>query len=177
MKIAINLLPSEFTQAEVKKAKFYKVQTVGVAVILLMVFLSSLSVALRILQNQNIKNVQTQVSAAQQKISELKDTQESILLLNNRLITISQYLGVLSKQTAMFALLDKLIPPQVFISSISVDKLGNVIILGLVPDSTTLDNLVNNLTVGSSLIKQVSVDTISRGKDGIYRISLKIEPN
>ena len=52
MKIAINLLPIEFTEQEVKRAKFIKIQTIGVFVILLMVFLSSLSVALVILQSQ-----------------------------------------------------------------------------------------------------------------------------
>lgn len=180
MKIAINLLPPEFTQAEVKRAKFYKIQAAGMAIVLLMVFLSSLSVALRILQSQNVKNVQTVVSAQEQKIEGLKETQVSLLLLKNRLTTISQYLGTSSKQTAMYELLDKLIPSSVSINSVSVDKTGAVSLLSLIPDSITLDNMVNNLTdktLSNNQIKQVSLDTISRGKDGFYRVSLKIVPN
>lgn len=176
--IAINLLPIEFTQAEVKRAKFYKVQAIGVAIILAMVFLSSLSVALRILQSQNIKGVQTQVSASEQKISQLKDKQASLLLLKNRLGTIEKYLSLPSKQTENFKLLDKLIPPSVSISSVSVDKSGSINILGLVPDSTTLSNLIDNLTDkdrNNNLIKQVSLDTVSRGRDGVYRVSLTIK--
>ncbi len=179
MKIAINLLPIEFTQAEVKRSKFLKVQTIGVAVILLMVFLSSLSVALRILQSQSIKNVQTQVSASEQKISGLKDRQVSLLLIKNRLSVINQYLGNSSKQTTMFILLDKLLPPGVSISSTTIDKSGQISLLTLIPNSLTLDTMINNLTdktQNQGQISQVSIDSISRGKDGVYRVSLKIKP-
>lgn len=180
MKIAINLLPIEFTEAEVKRAKFIKIQTIGVAVILVMVFLSSLSVSLRILQSQSIKSVQTQVSATEQKISDLKDRQVSLLLIKNRLAVINQYLGNSSKQTAMFILLDKLLPPSISINSTTVDKDGGILILALIPDSLALDNLMNNLTdktKNESQIKEVALDSISRGKDGVYRVSLKIKPN
>ena len=178
MKIAINLLPIEFTQAELKRTKFYKIQAIGVIVILLMLFLASLSVALRILQSQNIKGVQTQVSAQEDKISQLKVRQASLLLLKNRLTTISQYLNIPSKSTTMFQLLDKLIPASVSINSATVDKSGNVIIAGLVPDSQTLDDMITALTDkdNASSIKEVSLDTISRGRDGVYRVSLNIKP-
>ncbi len=179
MKIAINLLPLEFTQAELKRAKFYKVQTIGVGVILLMVFLSSLSVALRILQSQSIKGVQTQVSAQEQKIEGLKDRQVSLLLIKNRLSVINQFLANPSKQAGMFLLLDKLIPSSASINSTTIDKNGEVSILALLPDSQSLDNMINNLTdkdQNGGQISQVSIDSISRGKDGIYRVSLKIKP-
>lgn len=179
MKIAINLLPVEFTQAEVKRARFVKIQTIGIGVILLMVFLSSLSVALRILQSQNIKVIQTQVDAVEQKISDLKDKQLSLLLIKNRLAVINKYLNNPSKQTTMLLLLDKLIPPSVSVNSTSIDKSGEVSILALIPDSTILDNMITNLTdktINEGKIVEVLVDSISRGKDGVYRISLKIKP-
>lgn len=180
MKIAINLLPIEFTQAEVKRAKFIKIQTIGVAAILLMVFLSSLSVTLRILQSQNIKSVQTQVSASEQKISNLKDKQISLLLIKNRLAVINQYLGNSSKQTAMFILLERLIPSSISINSAIIGKSGDISILALIPDSLTLDNMINNLTdktQNEGQIRQVSIDSVSRGKDGVYRVSLNIKPS
>lgn len=180
MKIAINLLPIEFTQSEVKRTKFIKIQAIGVGVVLLMVFLSSLSVALRILQSQNIKNVQTRVLASEEKISGFKDKQASLLLIKNRLAVISQYLDSPSKQTTMFILLNKLLPVNVAINSTAVGKSGEVSILALVPDSSTLDNLINALTdktTNLGLISQVSLDSISRGRDGIYRVSLRIKPS
>ena len=179
MKIAINLLPVEFTQQEAKRARFYRVQTIGVSVILLVVFLSSLSVALRILQSQNIKGIQTQVSASEQKVSDRKDIQASLLLLKNRLITIDQYLNSTSKQTQMYQLLDQLIPQGVLINSISVNKSGETIILAQVADSPTLDSLVDsfiNKQSNEDKISQVALDTLSRGRDGVFRITMKIKP-
>lgn len=176
--IAINLLPVEFTESEIKRAKFYKVQAVGIAVILAMVFLSSLSVALRILQSQNMKGIQNQVSASEQKIQQLKSKQVSLLILKNRLTTIDKYLSFPSKQTENFKLLDRLIPASISISSVNVDKSGSITILGLVPDSTVLGNLIDNLTdkeKNGNLIKQVSIDTLSRGRDSLYRVSLTIK--
>lgn len=178
MKLAINLLPVEFTQAEAKRTKFYKVQFIGVMVILLMVFLASLSVALRILQSQNIKGVKAQVSAQEEKIEGLKDRQASILLLKNRLVAISQYLGVPSKQSTMFLLLDRLIPSSVFITSVNVEKGGDIVMLAVAPDSETLNIMLTNLTdkeSNNNLIKEVNIDNISRGRDGNYRISFSVK--
>ena len=53
--ISINLLPKEFTAEEIKQGKFYKIQAVGISVILLMVFLSVLTISLRIFQSSKIR--------------------------------------------------------------------------------------------------------------------------
>lgn len=180
MQISINLLPFEFTQAEHKRTKFYKVQALGVAVILMMVFLSSLSVALRILQSQNIKGVQSRVSAEEQKIEGLKDRQASLLLIKNRLAVIDQFLGNPSKQADMFLLLDKLIPATASINSTTINKNGEVSMLMLIPDTQILDNITDNLLDlenNKGQIRQISIESISRGRDGVYRISLKIKPS
>ena len=60
-KLSINLLPVEFTAEEVKRAKFYKIQTLGVGIILFMIFLASITVSLRILQSHNINLVQAKM--------------------------------------------------------------------------------------------------------------------
>lgn len=177
--ISINLLPIEYTQTTLKQAKFYKVQALGIVIILLMVFLSSLSVVLRVLQNQNIKGVTSEVSAQEQKITSLKDKQVSLLLLQNRLQVINQYLGISSKQVRLYQLLDKLLPQTVIINSVSVDKTGQIVISALMPDSLILDDTLNNLVdkqMSDNMISQVSIDNISRGKDGVYRVSLTIKP-
>ena len=179
MKIAINLLPIEFRAQQIRSASFYKIQAFGVTIILVMIFLSVLVVALRFLQSQNILQIQNRVSAEEQKISDLKNTQGSLLLLKNRIITISQYLGTASKQAQMYQLITTLLPESFSVSSISVGKDGEILISGVVPDSSSLDNVISNLTSQSSnqdKISQISLDTISRGRDGVYRLSLKIKP-
>lgn len=172
MKISINLLPPEITAVQLKKAKFYKVQAIGVAIILTTVFLTSLTLALRIFQSRNIVLYQTKLARAQQKILDLKDTQASLFLLKNRLATINQYLGVSSEQSSMYQLLDKLIPTSIVINAVTVNKSGEAVLLALAPDAVSLDVLMSNLT-----FSQVSVESLNRGRDGIYRVSLKIKPN
>ncbi len=178
-KISINLLPSEIIVRELKKAKFYKIQLTGIVVILTMIFLASLTVALRILQSHNITEVQAQFNQTEQKVSDLKSTQASLFLLKDRLAVIDKYLGVSSKQSAVYKLLDKLIPSTVIINAITVNKSNEVVLLALAPDSVSLDNLMNNLTTkekNEGNISQVSVESLNRGKDGFYRISFKIKP-
>lgn len=178
-KIAIDLLPLEFRAEEVKKAKFVKIQTIGVSIILLMVFLSSLTIALRILQTKQISLVQAQLNQSENRINNQKTTQASLVLLKNRLTTINQYLGTDSKQSQMYKLIAKLLPSAVTISSISVSKEGEVVILATAANGEALDALINNLTSANSnqgKIKEVSAETINRGKDGIYRLTFKIMP-
>ncbi len=177
-KISINLLPSEIMARELKEAKFYKLQFVGIGVVLVMVFLASLTLALRILQNHNIAVIQATVTQEGQKVSDLKDTQVSLLLLKNRLSVIDQYLGIPSTQSMMYRLLDKLIPVSVSINAMSIDKAGTVTILATIPDSFVLDTLVSNLTnqeTNEGKISQVSIDALNRGRDGLYRVSFKIK--
>lgn len=170
-RLSINLLPAEYTVEEVKKTKFYKVQFISLAVVLVMTFLTSLTIALRILQSSNIRQVQAQLNDNEQRVSQLKDRQVSLFILKDRLTTINQYLGLSSKQAATFRLLDKLLPPQVAINTVSLDRLGEAFIVAVVPNSLILDNLVASLTS----VSKVSIESLNRGKDGVYRISLKVK--
>ncbi len=179
MKISINLLPPEIIEKEFKTASFYKIQFAGIAVILTMIFLASLTVALRILQSRNIVTVQAKLSQAEQKVDSLKSTQASLILLKDRLTVIDKYLGVSSKQSSMYKLIEKLIPPSVSINVITIDRFGDVVLLATVPDSDSLDILMNNLILrenNEGKINQVSLENFSRGRDGFYRISFKIKP-
>lgn len=171
-KISINLLPKEFTQEEVRKTKFYKIQAIGVGIILVMIFLSSLTVALRILQSQNIQSVQAQVSQSEQKVSDLKDRQAQLIILKDRLVTIHQYLGGSSQQAASFRAIDGLLPSTLSITSLAVTKTGEVLIVGVISDAISLDNFVTDLTT----VGPLSIENLTRGRDTLYRISLKIKP-
>lgn len=177
-KITINLLPPEITAQEKKKTKFYRIQTAGIAITLTMVFLTSLTIALRVLQSRNIAAAQESFDSAQQKVLELKNTQTSLFLLKDRLAAINQHWGVSSKQSTMYNLIDRLVPPSVVINAITIDKNGDAVFLALVPDSTTLDELIINLTTkenNDGKISQVSVDSLNRGRDGLYRVSFKVK--
>lgn len=179
-KIAINLLPLEFRDQEIKAAKFYRIKILGIALILLMILAASLIVALRFLQSRKISQIQDKLNQSEQKIPDLKDTQASLVLLKNRLAAINQYWQSPSKQALSYELISKLIPASVSISSMSVNNSGEVLISALAPDGISLDNVITNLTSQDSnqnKIKEVSLESANRGQDGIYRLSLKISPN
>lgn len=179
-KISINLLPSEIMARELKEAKFYKLQFAGIAIVLVMVFLASLTLALRILQNQSLAAIQATVAEEGQRVSDLKETQASLLLLKNRLNVINQYLGIPSAQSTMYELLEKLIPFSISVNALSIDKGKGVTILATAPDSFALDDLVNNLTnqeTNEGKISQISVEALNRGRAGFYRVSFKFVPN
>lgn len=178
-KIGINLLPEEFHTEELKRVKFYRIQTIGVATILFMVFLASLTIALRILQSQEIQQVKNSLTKSEQQISNLKTSQASLILLKNRLTTINQFLGTSSKQVQMYNLIEKLVPASVSINSISIDKAGEILILAVAPDGKSIDNFLVNLIspeTAQDKISQISIDSLNRGRDGIYRISFKVKP-
>lgn len=177
--LRINLLPPEIVAVELKRTKFYKVQTAGVVIILTMVFLASLTMALRILQSKNITEVSAQVTQAEQRVTGFKSTQASLILLKDRLKIINEYTGVSSKQSSMYKLIDQLTPSSVSVNAITVNRGGEVIFLALIPDKTNLDELINNLTAKENTegkISQVAVDSLNRGRDGLYRVSFKVKP-
>lgn len=179
-RISINLLPAEFLAEELRRVKFIKVQIIGIGVVLLMIFLASLTVALRILQSYNISQVQNKLGQVEEKVSSLKNKQASLILLKNRLSTIDTYLGTPSIQNTMYTLLERLIPQSIVVTSLSVDKEGNTTIITVVPDAQTLDNLMSNLIspdINEGKIKQVSIESLNRGRGGVYRLSFKIEVN
>ncbi len=178
-KLSIDLLPAEFKQAQSKRSKFYKIQSVGIAIIGIIAFLASLIIALRILQSQKILRLQNRAQEAEQKVSSLKTSQGYLLLLKNRLATINQYLGTSSKQAQMYNLVEKLLPPTVSISTISVSRNGEVSILATGNDGDSLDLFLNSLQskdINEDKIKEISMENLSRGRDNLYRLTINIKP-
>lgn len=176
--ISINLLPPEITAKELSQARFNKIQFSGIVIILTLVFLTSLTIALRILQSHNIAQYQVRMVQAEQKVTDLKNTQASLFLLKNRLVAIDQYYGISSKQSSMYELISKLVPTSVAISGLSIDKNGSVVLLALVPNFDSLEDLISSLTLkenNENKINEVSIDNFNRGKDGSYRIGLSIK--
>ena len=69
-------------------------------------------------------------------------------------------------------------PASAAVNTLSVDKSGDALILATIADGISLDNLINSLISKESnedKITGVSIESLSRAKDGTYRISLKIK--
>lgn len=179
-RISINLLPEEFRAEEVRRTKFYKVQFISISIVLFMIFLSILTVSLRILQNGHLQTAQVKVTNAEAKISSesLLTKQEQLLILKNRLTAINQYLATPSQQTEMYSLVNSLLPPGIVINAASVGSGGTVSISALTSDENTLDSLFADLLdkqKNEGKISQVSIEALSRGRDGVIRLSFRVE--
>lgn len=177
-RITINLLPEQFKVEVFKRAKFYKIQSIGIGLILMLIFLATLIVALRILQSQSLAQIQTKLTSREQRITDLKTTQASILLLKDRLTIINQYLGVPSKQVEIYEFVNKLLPSSITISSLSIDKSGNIALLVTSPNALSVDELIEILSAGEevrSRFASISLDGLNRGKDGVFRLNITIK--
>lgn len=178
-KISINLLPPEFTQEEVKRGKFYKIQTISISIVLFLIFISVVTLSLRIFQSNRIKVLQTQASEAETRVSAQSLRQAQLVLLKNRLNTIKEYLGTSSKQAEMFNLVDSLLPAGVSVGNVSVGRGGSVLISALAQNAQVLDKLFADLLdqeKNESKIAKVSIEALNRGRDGIYRVSFTVAP-
>lgn len=179
-KLSINLLPQEFRLEELKKVKFFKVQSIGVAVILFVALLASISVGLRFLQSQNITKIQEGLTKAEERVLSHKDVQGSLLLLKNRLSAVGKYLEVPTEGVYMYNLISKLVPSTVVINSMSINRNGEILVLAVSPNSADLEKMFDNLTsteTNEGKIKKVSIENLSRGRDGIFRLNFTVEPN
>lgn len=175
-KLSINLLPQEYLSEEVKKAKFYRVRLLSFSAIMLVVFFSAVALALGFLQSQNIKAVEARITEGEEKVTELVSRQTALLVIKNRLSTINQYLGVTSKQVSTYNLLEQVLPERIALSSLAIDKAGDASLVAVVPDGVTLDQLIADLTSRSDKIASVSLESLNRGRDESFRVSLKIKP-
>ena len=176
-KISINLLPAEFLVEEIKKSKFYKVQAIGIGVVLVLIFLSVVTVSLRILQSNRIKSTEVEVANAENRVTSFSSKQAQLILLKNRLEAINTHLGTSSKTVEMYNLLDSLIPPSISIGTISVGAEGKVLVSASTEDFGSIDNMFSdmlNVEKNEGKVSKVLVDNISRGRDGTYRLSFTV---
>lgn len=178
-KLTINLLPIEFTNTQKESDRFQKIQAICSYFILTLILAASLVVALRIFQSQQIKLAQANLDQNSQKVTKLKPTEESLVILKNRLSAIDKLTSLPSKQRAVYNLVSQLIPNSISISSVAVDSSGNMLLSLTSSGFEQIDALINALTSpvqNENRISQVSIDSFSRSRDALYRVNLKITP-
>ncbi len=178
-RISINLLPEEFRAEEIKRTKFYKVQFLSISVVLFMIFLSIVTISLRVLQNGHLQAAQLKVTDAQAKINSqaLITRQTQLLIIKNRLTAINQYLATPSQQTEMYNLVSSLLPASLVVNAASVGADGTVSISALTNDELAVDQLFTDLLdkeKNEGKINKVSIEALSRGRDGVLRLSFRV---
>lgn len=176
-KLSINLLPVEYTQVYASTERFRKIQSTGIGILVLLIFLSTLTFVLNWLQNSNILQANTNLQAKERQVSQFKSQEESLVLLKDRLNTLQKISTTPSRSNAMYNLIATLMPASLIPTLIVTDTVGNISLTLITSNSTDVDNFVSDLVNpqrNNSLVEKVEVDNLSRGKDGVYRINLKI---
>lgn len=179
-RISINLLPQEFTKLQQQQSKYYKLRLVALGSLILMVFLASTTVALRILQSRSLQTAQFSLQAAQTEVSQFKQTEVSLVVLKDRLNNISQINSASVKQSGMYNLINNLVPPSVLIDSVTVDRSGNTTLSLTGSDASVIDDFISSLVDESkneSKVKSLEVGSFSRSRESLYRVNLKIVAN
>ncbi len=170
--ININLLPIEDALKQKKAGRFRLIQGVSVFLLLILIFLASVGFILRFLQSQDIGRISRQVDLAQDQVSGLKDKEAALFVLKNRLTAIGQIIKIPGRQAEIYDLAVGKMPQSVSIASVGIDKNGNITQSLIIPDGVTLDNILSRYMEKAS---KIEVESMSRGRDGVYRVNLKIQ--
>ncbi len=178
MKASINLLPSEYAVSEKQQQKFARVQTLSVTFIMILFLVTSVLVALRIIQSKDILDQEDRIKQLEAQIGQSKDKEAALFVLKNRLTSISKIVKSPSKQLVNYQYAEQKLPQEITITSVSADRGGSLALAMLVPDVNSLETAIGVLTDPSAFekFKQVDVENLARSQDGIYKVSLRIVP-
>ena len=178
-RLAINLLPLEIILSRKQYSKFSLISKISVIALVVLVFLTSATLALRFSQTFDLKKAEQGLAMAEGKVGTLKDREGQLAALKKRLDSINSILGGDEKRKEIFNLVVYLVPPDIQILEVSVDKNGNMFISLSSSSLSSITTLFDNLgdkEKNSDLISKVDLDGLSLGRDSVYRFSLKIVP-
>lgn len=175
-KININLLPVEDALRQKELQRLNLIQNLSIGAMLVLIFLASATVALRVLQAQKIRAISTQAQTFEVQVEGQKVKESLIHVLKDRLNLLGQLGQLPQKQVKNYSILGGALPAQVLVSSTSIDRSGNILLSLQAPDATSLDLLLSNLTSPEVLqsFSRVEIESLSRGRDGVFRANLKI---
>lgn len=174
--ILINLLPPETALNLKHQKKFRVIQRISTIALLIMVFLASVTIPLRIMQDKNFQNIDAAAKSQVQTIEQLRKKEISLTVLKNRLSLITKVSNDPKTQTIAYNLVNEL-TNNLAIGSIQIDKNGAAAITINFANASSLDTFLNNITnkIASDKLSQVSIDSLGRGPDGIYRADFKLK--
>ncbi len=176
-KILINLLPAEVRAEQLKEKKFSKIQGISVFILLILAFLASATVALGVLQSQEVKQVEGDLKQAEDRVSSLNPTESSLVALKDRLSSIEKIQGSASIQRTLYNLINSITPTSTSINNIAIDSSGLVVLSAVVDNAQGLEEFLDNLLSrekNEGKIKKLEIENLTRAKDGSLRLNLTV---
>lgn len=179
VKMTINLLPPEVMLQRKQGFKLTLANQISIAALVILIFFTSATLALRFFQNSELKAAKEELTSAEGKVNSLQSREVQIVLLKQRLASIENLTGSDLKRKAIFNLVIYLTPPNIQIIDVSVDKNGNMslsLASSSLPSIETLFASLGDNEKNSDLISKVGLEGFSLSKDMAYRFNLSIKP-
>ncbi|MBI4037369.1 hypothetical protein HY385_03020 [Candidatus Daviesbacteria bacterium] len=176
---AINLLPKDVIARNKYGVKLPLVTRISIGLLIALVFFASAALALKIVQNIQLKGARNNLALAESKVGALKNKEESVVALKQRLASIKNLSSLDAKRKAIFNLVVYLTPSDIRISDVTVDRNGNMTVLLTSPTLASVETLVSNLgnkEKNAGFISKVDLDNLTLGSGSTYQLSLKITP-
>ncbi len=174
----INLLPPEFAREEKLKQKFRRVQLISIAVVLFLIFISTATAGLRFLQIQEVRSVEARVKDSEGKVLSLKDKEIGLAVLKNKLSSIKEISKDSSEQARLFEQLNSVLPKDIRITSFTISDKQAISISGVSPSAAILEDFFSSALAssdgGKDGFNKITLETLSRGREGVYRFSLQL---
>lgn len=178
-RLMINLLPLEIILNRKQHFKLKFISKISIIVLLILIFFTSSTLALRFSQTFELKEAEQGLAMAETKVTDLKDKEGQAIALKKRLDSISSILGSDNLRKAIFNMIIYLVPPNMQVLEVNVGKNGDMNIDLESASLSSIQILIDGLgdkEKNSDLISKVDLDGLSLGKNAVYHFSLKIIP-
>lgn len=173
----VNLLPTEILVGR-KSRGLSVVNKISIVVLGLLILISVATFYLTVSQSAQIKAANDKLAQSQNQLSQYKTTESNLVVLKQQLREIQNILATDSNRKMLFDNLITNLPQGVSITSVELDKNNNLTVGVSSTSLDTISSFLGNFTDDSKRlkqIKQVDLDLLNWGKDGVYKASLKVE--
>lgn len=178
--IAINLLPKEILLDRLQSSKLRVINKLSFLILILLIFFTSATLALRISQNSELEIIQAGLVSAQSKVTSLQGKEVRVMLLKQRLKSIQSLSGTDHKIKDIFNLVSYIVQteaPLVEISDFTIDKNGNMQLAIKTSSLSDLEKFFASLgdtNKNAGLVSKVELSGLSYVKGAIYQVDMRI---
>jgi hypothetical protein len=176
-KLKINLIPPEIKEQAKREAKRSLLVKISIGLLGLLILVTAGILSVIIFQGAVLKSLNADLEKDKTKIASLKDNEAVAFFLKNRITTINQYSSGHYEQAEVYDLINKLMPTEVSLSLLQIDKTSVISIQGSTFSTAALDSLFHNLIdpkMNEGKIASVSVESLSKTQASNIGFNLEI---
>lgn len=175
-RLSINLLPEQILLMQKEGKKLTTINGLSILLLLILLFFAAAVLSTRVAQYLETKETQERLIFAQNKVSSWQSKEAALMVLKGRLSSI-RALQEQSKVMETFNLIANLASSDLQFSAISIDGRGVVSLTGTGTSLPSLETFLTSLTLPEKtggMIDKVDLESLSKGRDGLLRWSLRM---